>query len=74
MISDGLPSHCSVDALRGLVRRLTYRHGIVCAQVATCELKEVCFPNYVVLKNNDIAEAVGEFGTILRQLIMKALK
>ena len=34
MISDGLPTECSIDALRSLVVNLTKRRNIVCAQVA----------------------------------------
>src|SRR5262249_9611060 len=49
MISDGLPTECSVAALRGLVRQLSRRRNIMCAQVAVRPLEAVCFPHYVVL-------------------------
>ena len=74
MISDGLPTECSTTALRGLVRRLTTRYGIICAQVATTRLSEICFPDYVELKDNDTKLAVRQFGSILRNLIIKAAR
>lgn len=74
MISDGLPTQCSVQSLKGLVRRLSLRHGIMCAQVATQDLSEICFPEYVVVSSDNIDEAVDEFGQILRRLVLKALR
>ena len=72
MISDGLPTECSVSALRGLVRKLTSRYGIICAQVATTPLSEICFPNYIELSDHGTMSAVKHFGRILRDLILKA--
>jgi len=72
MISDGLPTECSVGALRGLVRKLTSRYGIICAQVATTPLSDICFPNYIELSDHGTMSAVKHFGRILRDLILKA--
>lgn len=73
MISDGLPTECSVAALRGLVTTLTRRKGIVCAQVAVRRLEEECFPNYVVLDDAEIDVAVARFGRMIGDLTRKAL-
>ncbi|MGE0789862.1 MAG: HEAT repeat domain-containing protein [Sandaracinaceae bacterium] len=74
MISDGLPTECSVAALRGLVRRLVTRHAIVCAQVAVRPLAEVCFPHYVEVDEANLDRAVGRFGTIIASLVGRTLK
>ena len=60
MISDGLPTECSVAALKGLVIELTKRRNIVCAQVAVRKLDEVGFPNYVVLDDSELDVARRE--------------
>jgi hypothetical protein len=73
MVSDGLPTECSVKALRGLVRRLTQRERMVCAQVAVQALAEVCFPNYVVLSDANIETTVNKFGAIVARLVEKAI-
>jgi len=72
MISDGLPTECSVEALRGLVSTLTRRRGIVCAQVAVHPLEEVCFPNYVLL-DGAIEPAVARFGRMIGDLARRSL-
>lgn len=74
MISDGLPTQCSVAALRGLVRRLTTRHGMVCAQVAVRPLAEVCFPHYVEVDDGNLDQAVGRFGRIVGNLVGRTLR
>src|SRR5262249_48648459 len=61
MISDGLPSECSVSALRALVNRLS-RAGYCCAQVAVRPLSEVCFPHYIVLDDKELNLSVRKFG------------
>jgi hypothetical protein len=73
MISDGLPTECSVAALRGLVIMLTKRRGIVCAQVAVRKLEEECFPHYVVLDDSEIDVAVAKFGRMIGDLARKVL-
>ncbi|MDX2092026.1 MAG: hypothetical protein SFX73_29450 [Kofleriaceae bacterium] len=73
MISDGLPTECSVAALRGLVTTLTKRKGIVCAQVAVRRLEEECFPNYVVLDDEQLDVAVARFGRMIGDLARKVL-
>jgi hypothetical protein len=73
MISDGLPTECSVAALRGLVTTLTKRKGIVCAQVAVRKLEEECFPNYVLLDDAAVDAAVAKFGRMIGDLTRKAL-
>lgn len=74
MISDGLPTECSVSALRGLVTALTRRKGIVCAQVAVRRLEEECFPHHVVLDDAQIDVAVARFGRMIGDLTRKALR
>jgi hypothetical protein len=73
MISDGLPTECSVAALRGLVQRLGRRYKICCAQVAVRPLEEVCFPNYVVLPEDDVDAGVRRFGAIVARLVGKVM-
>ncbi len=70
MISDGAPTECSVDALRGLVSRLT-AGGIACAQVAVQPIDDVCFPDYVLVDDEDLSQAVGRFGRIIVRLVRK---
>ena len=73
MISDGLPTECSVAALRGLVRVLTRREKMCCAQVAVRPISEVCFPHYVELNEEELDPAVRRFGTIVAGLVRKAM-
>ena len=73
MISDGLPTECSVAALRSLVTQLTRRRGIVCAQVAVRKLEEVAFPNYVVLDDREPDVAVARFGRMIGELARRSL-
>jgi hypothetical protein len=72
MISDGLPSNCTVNALRALVRRLT-RQKYCCAQVAVQPLAEVCFPHYVLLQGEDMNTSVRQFGAVVVRLVGQAL-
>jgi len=73
MISDGLPTECSVQALRSLVEQLTRRKGIVCAQVAVRSLTEACFPHYIELLDPELDRAVRRFGEIISGLARRAL-
>ena len=73
MISDGLPTECSVAALRALVIQLTKRRGIVCAQVAVRRLEEVCFPSYFVLDDREPDVAVAKFGRMIGELARRSL-
>ena len=73
MISDGLPTECSVAALKNLVVQLTNREQMVLAQVAVQPISEVCFPHYVVLKDADITITVRKFGTVVASLVRRAL-
>jgi nitric oxide reductase activation protein len=73
MISDGLPTGCSVAALRGLVTTLTRRRGIVCAQIAVRRLEEECFPHHVVLDDAQLDVAVARFGRMIADLTRRAL-
>jgi len=70
MISDGSPTDCSVEALRALVKRLT-AEGIACAQVAVQPIDEVCFPDYVLVDDKDLSDAVGRFGRIIVRLVRR---
>jgi hypothetical protein len=73
MISDGLPTECSVDALRSLVTELTRRRGIVCAQVAVRRLEEECFPHHVLLDDSEPDIAVAKFGRMIGDLARRSL-
>lgn len=73
MISDGLPTECSVASLRELVLTLTRRERMVCAQAAVQPLAEVCFPNYVVLNDVSIEATVAKFGNVIARLVQKAM-
>jgi len=73
MISDGLPTECSVPALRNLVQQLTRRKGILCAQVAVRPLTEECFPHYIELLDPELDRAVRRFGEIITGLARRAL-
>jgi Mg-chelatase subunit ChlD len=68
MISDGLPTECSVDALRALVRKLRRDHDVRCAQVAVAPITEVCFPEFLDVSNVGSAEAIRRFGRLLTRL------
>ena len=72
MISDGLPTQCSAAALKALVKQLSQRKRIVCAQVAVRPLAEVCFPHYVVL-DGDFEPAVARFGRVVGDLVRRSL-
>ena len=73
MISDGLPTQCSVQALRNLVDQLGRRQQIVCAQVAVRPLEEVCFPHYVLLADEPVELATVRFGELVSKLARRAL-
>jgi nitric oxide reductase activation protein len=73
MISDGLPTECSVAALRGLVTQLTRRRGMVCAQVAVRKLEEECFPHHVLLDDDEPDVAVARFGRMIGDLARRGL-
>ena len=72
MISDGLPSNCSVAALQNLVSRLT-RKRFCCAQVAVAPLEQFCFPHYILLDDSQLTESVRKFGAVVRRLVQQAL-
>lgn len=76
MISDGLPTECSVQALAGLVARLSAKERILCAQVAVRPLKEVCFPHYIELSGGpeSLGPQVAEFARIVARLAGRALQ
>jgi len=75
MISDGLPTECTVSALAALVRRLTLRSGVCCAQVAVRPLEHVCFPHYVELAGEEtLSVTVRRFGEVVTQLVRKTLR
>ncbi len=73
MISDGLPTECSVQAVRNVATQLTRRKGILCAQVAVRSLDEVCFPHYIELLDPELDRAVVRFGEIISGLARRAL-
>ncbi|HZO17201.1 MAG TPA: hypothetical protein VFB62_28180 [Polyangiaceae bacterium] len=73
MVSDGLPTECSVNALRGLVRRLEQREGMCLAQVAVRPLEEICFPHHVLLEEADLETSVRRFGETVARLVRRAM-
>ena len=73
MISDGLPTECSVAALRSLVTTLTKRKGIVCAQVAVRKIEEEAFPNHVLLDDAEPDIAIARFGRMIADLARRVL-
>ena len=68
MISDGSPAQCTFESLKNLTRRLTLEKGIICAQVAVEEMKEIAFPHFVDLSLYTTDEAVARFGRLLMSL------
>ena len=73
MISDGLPTECSVTALKGVVAAAT-KLRICCAQVAVQPLAEVCFPNYVLVQEEDFDGSVRKFGSVVVRLVRKTIR
>jgi Mg-chelatase subunit ChlD len=73
MVSDGLPTECSTEALKGLVDRLERRERMCVAQVAVRPLEEVCFRHYVLLEEGNLDRAVGQFGRTVARLVRRAL-
>ena len=73
MVSDGLPTECSTEALRSLVDRLEKREHMVVAQVAVRPLEEQCFRHHVLLDQDDINLVVQRFGQTIARLVRKAL-
>lgn len=67
MISDGMPTECTVAALEGLVKQLT-REGLVCCQVAVAPLDKVAFPHHVDVSGLDFEQAVHSFGRLVTRL------
>jgi hypothetical protein len=74
MVSDGSPTGCSVAALTALVRRLSTRMKILCAQVAVRPLEDVCFPHYVLLEEDQVDACVRRFGLVMMKLVRQALR
>lgn len=74
MISDGLPTECSVASLRELVGNLTRRSRICCAQVAVRPLTEKCFDHYVEVLETDLDRSVREFAGIIARLVFRTLR
>jgi nitric oxide reductase activation protein len=72
MVSDGLPTQCSTEALRALVTTLG-RKGFICAQVAVHPLEEVCFPSYVVLDDKNLDVSVARFGELIAKLVTRGV-
>jgi len=73
MVSDGLPTECSVAALKGVVHQLSRRYAMCCAQVAVRELDERCFPHYVVLDDANLDLSVRRFGDLIGRLVGRAI-
>lgn len=74
MISDGLPTDCTVEALRALVHRLERRHHLHCAQIAVAPLAEKCFPTYLEVTDDQTGAAVRHFGQLVTDLVASTLR
>ena len=74
MISDGLPTECSCEALRKLAENLTRRERMCCAQLAVRPLEEILFPHYTVVQYDDMAATVRDFGKTIVRLISTAMR
>jgi HEAT repeats len=72
MISDGLPTECTVAALQRLVAYLS-RRGYCCAQVAVAPLSQICFPHYVLLEPAALGLTVRKFAAVVTRLVQQAL-
>jgi hypothetical protein len=72
MISDGLPTECTVTALKSLVAYLS-RRGYCCAQVAVAPLSQICFPHYVLLEPAALGQTVRKFAAVVTRLVQQAL-
>ena len=68
MVSDGLPTECTVAALTSLVKKLSRENGIVLAQVAVDRIQHVCFPHFVDLTSVPLDAAVARFGNLIVRL------
>jgi len=71
MISDGLPTECSVAALRKLVTVLTRRFRMACAQVAVAPIEAVCFPTFLEVESLEITVAARQFGRLVARLVKR---
>ncbi len=72
MVSDGIPTDCSVAALEAVVRALEER-SIACAQVAVRPLEFVKFRNYTLLETLDPEAAARGFAGVLSRVVRHAL-
>ena len=68
VVSDGLPTDCSVAALRNLVSALRRAHGLVLAQVAVAPLEHELFPHHLDVSGLSMERAVREFAVLLARL------
>lgn len=68
MVSDGSPTECSWESLRGLVSKLT-KQGFVCVQVAVDRIYEPAFDYFVDLAGYDFRTAVRQFGKLVQKLV-----
>ena len=73
MISDGLPTECTVESLRQLVRRLVRKRGIPCTQIAVAPISDPCFDHYVDVTDDDPDRAVRAFGRVVARLVTTSL-
>ena len=74
MVSDGLPTECSCEALRKLAEDLTRRERMCCAQLAVRPLEEILFPHYTVVQHDDLAATVRDFGKTIVRLVGTAMR
>lgn len=67
VVSDGSPTQCTVQALQGLVDKLT-REGIILAQAAVDQVEHDCFRHAIDLSKEPMDRAVARFGRMLTRL------
>jgi hypothetical protein len=73
MISDGLPTECTAQALKNLAIKLSRRENMCVAQVAVRPIEEPCFENFVLLEADDLDASVSRFGATVRRLVQRAI-
>lgn len=72
MISDGVPTACSVTALRTLVHDIQKKRYVRCVQVAVKDVEEICFPHYIRMAD-EIEASVHQFAKLCSDLIHKTV-
>lgn len=72
MVSDGLPTECSAEALRSLALRLE-RSGMLTAQVAVRPIATQLFRHYIEILDDDVDDAARRFARVIAKLVRKTV-